>query len=187
MYVTPDPFFKSFGVVSIALTWIGLLLLLYKWKGDKSLSFSHHAAQTKAGQIYYFVLFAITLPLFFLFIWRWYVPTLKLPDVFIGIVIVGILGQLLAVLVPALGGTKERIHNFGAYSMAVSLIPASIFIALGSIPSVVEIFALISVAYLTASVVLFFMFPRLSAHYLYFQSAYILTFHALILTSTYIT
>ncbi|HET7673610.1 MAG TPA: hypothetical protein VFK11_03810, partial [Candidatus Saccharimonadales bacterium] len=102
--MVPDPSFKPFGLISILITWMGLLFLLYKWKGNKSMSFSLHAAQTKAGQIYYFILFSITLPLFFLFILRWYAPFLGLSNIFIAVVLVGILGQILAIIVPAVGG-----------------------------------------------------------------------------------
>lgn len=182
-----DPAFKSLGAISIGLTWAGLIFLLYKWKGNRSLSFSLHAAQTRAGQIYYFFLFVITLPLFYLFVIRWYVPALHLPTLFTVIATIGILGQVIAVLVPAVGGRKEQIHNFGAYLMAFTLIPSSWLVFRAHIPVGLKILTLAAITYMVVATFLFLFVARARAFYLYFQAAYVLAFHAVILTTTYLS
>ncbi|HET7673553.1 MAG TPA: hypothetical protein VFK11_03520, partial [Candidatus Saccharimonadales bacterium] len=110
----------------------------------------------------------------------------KLSNIFIAVVLVGILGQILAIIVPAVGGAKERIHDFGAYTMAFMLIPASLLVALGHVPLGVKILAFLCTSYMLVSMTLFFAIPSLSSRYLYFQAAYILVFHTVILASTYL-
>ncbi len=183
--ITADPSFKFLGILSILIVWSGLLFLLYKWPSTKSMSFSLHAAQTRAGQIYYFFLFLITLPLFYLFVVKWYVPALDLPPAFTYLVIAGVLGQLLAVIVPAVEGTKEKIHNFGAFLMALTMIPLSVLVSFAEIPTFVKILAITSVVYMISSAILYFYVKSARANYLYFQAVYIALFHIVIITSTY--
>lgn len=178
--------YKFFGLFSITLVWAGLLFLLYRWPGNKSMTFSLHAAQTKGGQIYYFLLFLIMLPLFYLFILHWYVPALNLPNIFTYLVTVGVLGQLIAVIVPAVGGRKEQIHNFGANLMAFTFIPLSMFVAVADIPIIVRIITVAGIIYMVGASFLFLYVRRLRSSYLYFQAAYIAFFHAIIISSTYI-
>lgn len=182
----PDPSFMPLGIISISITWIGLLFLLYKWRGNKSMSFSLHAAQTRGGQVYYFLLFIITLPMFYLFVSNWYVQELKLPSTFTLLVAIGILGQIAAVIIPSVGGRKERIHNFGAYLMSATLIPLSAMVAIADIPIGVKVFAGLGTAYMITVSILFITTKRLRSNYLYFQAAYVIAFHSIILASTYI-
>lgn len=183
--VLPDPAFKSLGLISIIMAWTGLLFLIYRWRGNKSMSFSLHAAQTKAGQIYYFILFAITLPLFFAFVLKWYVPALNLPSLFTYLVAIGVAGQIIAVIVPAVGGRKEKIHDFGAYLMAATIIPTSLIVALADIPIAVRALAILGVGYMIAVWILHFGLKQIRSHYLYFQAAYVAFFHLIIISSTY--
>jgi len=181
----PDINFKLFGLLSIVIVWAGLFFLLYKWRGNKSMSFSLHAAQTRGGQIYYFLLFLITLPLFYVFILKWYIPTFDLPNAFTYLVTAGVLGQLLAVIVPAVNGQKEQIHNFGAYLMAFTMIPLSVFIAFADIPALVRILAVAGIIYMIGSGFLYIYSKRARSNYLYFQAMYIALFHVIIISSTY--
>lgn len=150
------------------------------------MSFSLHAAQTRGGQIYYFLLFAITLPLFYLFVIEWFTPTLELGAEFNYLVTAGVLGQLLAVLVPATPGRKEQIHNLGAYLMAATMIPASILIALSHPPLFVSAVAATGAVYMIGASFLFLFVKRSHAYFLYFQAAYIAMFHVIIISSTYV-
>jgi hypothetical protein len=183
--ITPDPTFKLLGLLSIIIVWTGLLFLLYKWRGNRSMSFSLHAAQTKSGQIYYFFLFIIVLPLFYLFIIKWLAPTLNLNNNFTYLIGLGVVGQLLAVLVPALPGRRMQIHNFGAYLMAFTMIPVSLFIAFATVPFLVSLVAALGAIYMVVATILLLTVKRSHAYYLYFQAAYIATFHVIILLSSY--
>lgn len=184
--ITPDPSFKWLGLLSILIVWSGLIFLLYKWRGNKRMSFSLHAAQTKNGQIYYFVLFATVLPMFYLFIIKWFVHTLGLNNWFTLAVTVGVLGQLLAVLVPAIPGIKGQIHNFGAYIMAFTMLPAVLLIAFANVPYIVTIASLAAATYMIFAASLFIFFKKSHDYYLIFQAIYIATFHANIILSSYI-
>lgn len=186
MMLNPDPSYKFLGLLSITIVWSGLIFLLYKWRGNKSMSFSLHAAQTKAGQVYYFFLFLITLPLFYLFILKWYIPSLDLPGASTYFVTAGVLGQLLAVIVPAAGGWKEQIHNIGAYIMAFSMVPLSVFVAFSGIPTLVRIITVLGIAYMISASLLYLLSQTARSSYLYFQAAYIALFHIIVIASTYV-
>ncbi len=182
----PNESFKSLGIFSIVLMWLGLLFLIYNWRGNKSMSFSLHAAQSRGGHIFYILLFSITLPLFFLFIINWYVPALNLPNLFTYLLIIGIIGQLIAAWVPAVGGLSEKIHNFGAYTMASMLIPLSVLVVFAKVPTTVQMIAIAGIIYMVPVWILHFNLKSIKPNYLYFQSIYIAIFHLIILMSTYL-
>ena len=181
----PDIHYKFFGLLSILIMWVGLLFLLYRWRGDRTMSFSVHAARTKSGRIYYFLLFAAALPLFYVFIIKWFVPALHLPASFTYLATVGVLGQVVAMMVPALPGRKGRIHNTGAYLMGFMMIPLSILICFADASLFVRLIALLAVFYMLTVTVLFVAVKRSYSHYLYFQATYIALFHVVILLGTY--
>ena len=68
------------------------------------MTYSNHAAQTKQGIIYYLLTFSIHLALFWVFVVKWLAPNLDLPDAFLCIVTIAVIGQLLALLIPSTGG-----------------------------------------------------------------------------------
>jgi hypothetical protein len=185
-YMTyPDVTYKILGPLSISVTWLGLLFLIRHWKGNKSMSFSLHAAQTRTAQIYYFFLFGITLPLFYLFVTRWFVPALRLPRLYIYIVSVALLGQLIAILIPAIEGRKEKIHNLGAYLMAFCLIPLTVLLVFSNLPLIIKILAIIGALYMTSTIALSFVTKAIQQKFLPFQAAFVGVFHCLILISMY--
>lgn len=149
------------------------------------MSFSRHAAQTKSSQVYYFILFAIVLSLFYSFILMWFVPALGLSDNFVYIVTAGVLGQLLAILVPAIPGRKEQVHNLGAYLMALTMLPAVILIAFADVSLLVSVAAIVTAVYMIATTVLFLAVKRSHFYFLYFQAAYIAAFHIVVILGAY--
>lgn len=182
----PGEIFKIFGITSIAIIWLGLLFVLYKWPGNASMSFSLHAAQTKAGQLFYLILFLVSLPLFYLFIIQWFVPTFQFGWLFVTLVTIGVIGQFVAVLVPALPGKKELIHNAAAYTMGLTFIPLSFMIALADVSIVARYITGAAIVYMLMAPLLYAFVRRTHAYYLYFQAAYILAFHIIVLVATYI-
>lgn len=175
------------GVISIVIIWLGLLYLINKWPGKPSMSFSLHATQTKGAQIYYFLLFLVSLPLFYIFIVGWYVPSLHLNSWFVVLTTIGVIGQLIAATVPAVPGRKTAIHNIGAYGMAATFIPLSLIVAMaGDVHMYARVVAALAVLYMICTLGAALVLPRLRAHYIYFQAGYIAAFHAVILTSAYL-
>jgi hypothetical protein len=183
----PNEAFKLLGLLSITIIWLGLIFVLYRWRGNKSMSFSLHAAQTKSGQLFYFFLFLTTLPLFYLFIVLWFVPTLQLGLLFVALTTVGIIGQFIAVIIPSLPGWKENVHNIAAYIMGLTFIPLAAMIGLADTGSVTKSVALVAVLYMLITPILYLLVKKTHNYYLYFQAVYIAAFHAVVLTATYIS
>lgn len=181
-----DPDYKSLGLISIVATWLGLLFLIHKWPGNKSMSFSLHAAQTKTAQVYYFFLFGLTMPLFYLFVTHWFIPALQLPNLYTYLVILGIAGQVVAIAVPAIPGIKEKIHNIGAYLMALTLLPTTMLVLFTGVPDAVKAVAALGLLWMVATLTMSLVKPHLiRPKFLPYQAAYVATFHAVVLISTY--
>lgn len=179
--------YKHVGLVLIILTWMGLIFLIKKWPGNKSMTLSQHAAPNKNSRLFYLLLFLITLPPFYLFITNWLVPNLSLPVIYTYVAGLAIVSQIIAAVVPDNGGLKTKIHNLGAYGMATLLIPLTGLILISSAGIVTKSLAAIATVYLVVVWLLhFFWLEKIQPHYLYFQSIYIAAFHAVILAATYI-
>ncbi len=183
----PIEAYKSLGFISIAITWVGLIFLIRKWQGNKSMSFSNHAASSKSATIFYGLLFSTTLPLFYLFVDKWFVPAISLPRLFTYLVIVGCLGQLIAAWVPGTSHRKELIHSITAYTMHTLLLPLVLMILIyGDISTIARVTAATAQIYMV-TVWLAFAFIKSSQKYtLKLQSSYVLSFHAAILITTYV-
>lgn len=137
--------------------------------------------------MFYIVLFMLAPPLFYLFIVRWFVPSLKLPSVFTYLIVAGIMCQLVAVWVPDAGGFRTKIHNAGAYGMAGLMIILSMVIATSTtIAMTARIAGLITVIYMVTAWGLLLFIKSMRQKYLYFQAAYIASFHVTLLVATYL-
>lgn len=93
------------------------------------MTYSAHAAATKAGIKYYFVTFSIHLALVYIFVVKWLVPTYHLPGVFSLLMLLAVIGEFIALLVPTTGGRMTLIHDISSYFMFVLLAPLSLMIA----------------------------------------------------------
>lgn len=177
---------KHLGLISIIFVWAGLIFLIRKWKGNVSMTFSQHAAQTKAAQIYYFLLFAIELPLFALFMYGWFMPQFDLPvwfGVFFGTAIVA---QLVAVIIPETKGRRVAVHRYAAFLMGDCIVPLMLIIALSAnFDSFVRVAAWLAVFILIAIIAI--LLPQKGYHpkALVLQASYFAVFHAVILLATY--
>jgi len=178
--------FKWLGLVAMILLWSGLIFLLHKWPGKKSMSLSLHAAQTKSSQVYYFFLFVIVLPLLYLFLVTWYVPTVGLSGIFTFLATIAFLGQLTAVIFPAVPGWRIRVHNYGAFLMTLLMLPISLLIAFGQVSKLIQVLTVVGVCYLIGATILYVAVKRTHAYTLYFQIAHIAVFFGIILLSAYI-
>ena len=119
-----DPL-QLLGLLSIALLWLGLLLVPFIWPMGRHYTFSQHVATSRAGIVYYVVLFGVTLPPLYIFFTLWFQPTLQLPVAFSVIITISLATQLLCTLVPELPGPRTTIHRLLAAISALCLIPAS--------------------------------------------------------------
>jgi hypothetical protein len=179
--------FKDLGTISIALTWAGLLFMIHKWRGDKSMSYSGHAARYTTAKIYYFVLFIITLPIFYIFVDKWFVPELGLSKYFLYLTVLAIIGQLISVSVPSIKGRKETIHNIGAFIIHTSLIGLTAYLLASShVPAIARGVTAVALAFMVSIWVLFIFTTRLKTRGLIYQSLFVACFHITILAAAYL-
>lgn len=178
--------YKALGPISIVQLWLCLAFMVRKWPGNKSMSYSAHAAATRLGIIYYFVVFSVHLFLFYLFVVNWFVPTFHLPKLFSALLIVAMMGQLAALIVPTTGGRKTIIHDITAYIMHMLLMPLCLFIVFSQNFSLfARAFAMLTAIYMV-SVWLLLGLKKAKSHHFWLQTAYGLSFHTAILVAVYI-
>src|SRR5688572_5535345 len=121
-----DESYKHLGPLAIGTTWLWLSFLVYRWRGNKAMSFSQHAAAHDVSHFIHVIVCFFVLPIFYLFVAKYFVPKFDLPSVFTYLALLGVLGQLVGALVPDRGGRKTHIHNLGSYGMAALMIPLNV-------------------------------------------------------------
>ncbi|MCA9333475.1 hypothetical protein KC963_00325 [Candidatus Saccharibacteria bacterium] len=177
--------YEVLGPISIAQLWLCLWFMLRRWPGNKSMSYSAHAAATRKGIIYYFVIFSLHMFLFYLFVANWFAPTFNLPTIFTAILLVAILGQFTALIVPTTGGKKTTLHDLASYLMYVMLVPLCLFITFSSnFSDFARFYATIAAIYMVISWFIFALNKHKDNFYL-FQTLYGLSFHTSILVAMY--
>ena len=150
------------------------------------MSLSQHAVLTKTSYFFFIIIFAITIPLFYLFIIQWFVPTFNLGRQFINLISIGLLLQIFYAIIPDVKGVSGLFHKLFAYSFAFLLIPLNIIIFTSSNFSPIGRFAsFASTLFMIFGLILLLWKKGKLKYYLFFQIAYVLCFHASILFATY--
>lgn len=178
--------YREFGVVSVLIAVFGLCFLLLKWPGKTSMTFSQHAAQSKLASFYYFVLFSTTLPLFYLFMSRWFIPFFGISHMIYWFLIPGLLFQEVAVLVPESEGVKVSIHRSAAFCMAILFMPIlAVTVVTGNISGIAKIVC--SLTLLSQIIIVASLIPVKGYHKkaLLLQAVYFAGFMLSILVVTY--
>ena len=117
-------------ILVIILVVTGLSFLLIKWPGSLNKTFSQHAAATKWSKIYYSLLFIVTLPLLFLYILDWLVPTKNLPNAFLWFAVIAVTFQILCTFFPEEGNPNAKIHRILTGISGIAMLPLVAIIAL---------------------------------------------------------
>lgn len=178
--------YKSLGLLSILITWVALAILLYKFRGHRSLSISKHAAAYKRAYLLMAITETIALPMFYIFISKWFVPSFQLPTLFTICVGLSVIGFLLAAWIPDTKGLSSIVHGIGGYGAAMLFVPATTVLYLSPVlSSPTKLFTLIVLAYQIVSVTLFNSIEKTKEYHLYLQTGYILLFQVLIIFATY--
>ena len=137
--------------------------------------------------MYYWLVFTTHLLLFYIFVSRWFVPTLQLPKTFTIITLVAVLGQFIALCIPTTGGLKTRLHDLSSYLMFILLAPLSLLIFLSPHVSVIgRIAAIIAAFYMVIAWFLFAVTKTAKKHFLLYQASYAMSFQLAVLLATYI-
>lgn len=151
------------------------------------MTYSSHAALSKQGIVYYFLTFSVHLLLFTLFAIEWFVPSLELPAAFAWLLLIAVVGQLLALLIPSTGGKMTFWHDITAYTMHFLLTPLVFMIALTSNLEAFTRALVLIIGVAMVGLLFMFLFVKKSKDYsLYLQTAYGLSFHIAILVATYL-
>jgi hypothetical protein len=124
--------YRYLGLISIALLIAGLWFVVWKWPQGKHMTFSQHAAQYKSATIYYFFLFAVTLPLLNIFFIKWFTPVHGLPIWFNVFAITASVFQIACTLVPEISGWRTEWHQALAGVSALLLVPLPMILASSS-------------------------------------------------------
>ncbi|MEK7602783.1 MAG: hypothetical protein AAB459_00880 [Patescibacteria group bacterium] len=178
--------YKILGPISVVQLWLCLWFMIKKWPGNKTMSYSAHAAATKAGIIYYLASFSLHLVLFYIFALKWFAPTYGLPSIFLVILFIAELGQLGALLIPSTGGRMTLAHDITAYLMHILLMPLSLFIVFSNNFSMfARLVAVIATSYMVF-VWLTFIKGKLNDRHLLLQTIYGLSFHVAILVAAFL-
>ena len=183
----PVEAFKPLGLITIAITWLALGLLVYKSQGDKRMSFSRHAAANKTAFTTLAIIEPFILSGFFLFIYKWFVPTFRLPALFTVLVGLSSLGLLIAAWIPDVAGWKHKVHEWTAYPAVILFIPISLIMCFVSgLPAFVRGAWIIALVYNTACVTFFLFSKKAKEYHLYLQAPYFVLTHLAILLTAYI-
>ncbi len=121
--------YKYLGLISVTLLLVGLWFVVWRWPQGKHMTFSQHVAQHKSATIYYFFLFAITLPLLNVFFIKWFVPTFDLTIWFNVFAIAASVFQVACTLVPEATGWRTKWHQALAGISALLLLPLPVMLA----------------------------------------------------------
>jgi len=183
----PNEIYKLFGPISVGVTWLTVAFVIHKWRGDKSMSISRHAATHKAAYLTMLVVESIVLPMFFLFVAKWVTPVFDLPSFFTVCVGIAASGLVVAAWIPDVKGWKNIVHGMAAYGAAMLFIPASTVLYLSpSISPFARNMSLFVLIYELVAVTSFTVSEKARSYHLYVQTAYIILFDLSILAVAYI-
>jgi hypothetical protein len=178
---------RSFGVVSVLLTWVSISYILYVNERNLERSVSHHAAIKARSHMIFGVFMTASLIFMFLFMYGWFIPYFQLPATFSIIVGAALILELATTWVPLTTGWKYIFHQTSSYGAAM-LIPFLLFITLFS-PKMSNIAAYVNIASLAIMVFLLYLFVFVKSarlRYLIYQNVYVAAFHVAILATAYI-
>ncbi|MCA9328829.1 hypothetical protein KC959_03585 [Candidatus Saccharibacteria bacterium] len=176
------------GLLSIFVSWVGQFILLKKWPGDGTMTFSQHVARKRESIIFYMVLWSFVLPAFYWFMMIPFADKLGLGILFKSFATLASIGMLGAALIPETTELKTKIHRVSAYGMAYLLCPL-VFIVLiqGSISGFARVFLWVTGLWMLAGVIRSSIEKRQHGKKtLLFQAFYVMLFHVSILVAYYL-
>ncbi|HEX7963620.1 MAG TPA: hypothetical protein VF466_03435 [Candidatus Saccharimonadales bacterium] len=185
----PHEHLKFLGLLSVAVAVAAGAVLLRTWPKGKGFSISEHAgAQRRSYYLFLTVLIGDGF-LFFLFMWRWFVPALRLPLGYMLLVLVGYLLQVATAVIPHRGdhGRLARLHGLVAFSMAGIMAVLTGLLALTShVSAFGRMVAAATFGFMTLFWYLFVFVKSTRRHFLVYQAAYIASFYVCILAVSYL-
>jgi hypothetical protein len=170
------------GLASVVWLTLSLIIMFLLWPPEMSKTLSQNAARKRSSIIYYGIIFGIFLIPFTLYILGWFVPQLGLGAVFSVVYLFGLLGQIIALIIPETTGVKVTVHRIAAFAMTLSLMALTGLLALS--PQVAGLrlwFSVLVFAWMAFSWVLFIFAKRTHKYSLVFQLLYSYLFLILVI------
>lgn len=138
------------GGIAFILMAVMLLLLITLWPLGPHTSFSRHAAQSKQLSVYYFLIFGITLPLFWVYVTFYLIPKFDMPQYIYMLFGMMCLLQIACTLFPDKSSTV-RVHRTLAGLSAALLLPILVIMMLYIETTVLRSFGWLSVFIMSAT------------------------------------
>ncbi|HMI09054.1 MAG TPA: hypothetical protein VK497_01480 [Candidatus Saccharimonadales bacterium] len=175
------------GLISFFIVVCGLAFTVWRWPGGAHMTFSQHVARHKSASVYYSLLFAVALPLLYLFFVNWFVPAFKLSDWFVPVMTASVVFQFLCTFVPETGGWKTSVHRILTGISGVLLLPLVIMIITSAgVPAIGKVLAGISLIAMVLLLVVALKNQRGYSYALFLQVGYYVLFFAPILYIAYV-
>ena len=151
----PNEDLHYFGLYGLLFGTVAVVIMLYKWRGDKSMTLSLHAASHPSAYLTMGIAATVTALFIYPFFFWWFAPTLQLPPLFNWCIGIAAICQLLIGWIPDKPGRLSRVHNVLAFVAGAMIIPITILIALSlNISSVLQY---VSFVYLALSLLFIFL------------------------------
>lgn len=183
----PDDHFRHVGILSSAVITGALALMLYIWGRDHSASLSKHAARHTLTYLLFLVSLFIGGVLFYLFATRWLGPTLGVSAIFSIVLVLATACEFIAAIVPDSGGTRSRIHQSAAWSMALLMLVLILLIMTApAAGALVRAVSGLAAMYMLIDLGLFLFVKATHKYFLFFQSTYIGVFYVAVISTAYL-
>ena len=179
--------FSELGIFSIIISWIAFTCLLSKWKSDRTMSLSMHAADDRSAYFFFAAMLTLVTALFYIFMFKWFIPEFKLSSIFSVTLTLTYILQFVSAWVPDVKGIKRGIHRLFAYTFAFFLLLLSLqIIFFIKLTIVLQLVGGFSIVFMCLVWMLFLFVKKARRHYLFYQVGYIICFQLFILAVTYL-
>jgi len=183
----PNEDLRYFGLYGLLFGTLAVIIMLYKWRGDKSMTLSLHAASHRGAYLTMGIAATVTAIFIYPFFWLWFMPTLQLSPLFGWCIGIAAICQILIGWIPDKPGKLSRIHNVLAFIAGGMIIPITILLALSS--EISSILKYLSFGYLGLSLLfifLYFFVRSIRKHSLVYQMVFYWGFFSIILCAAYL-
>jgi hypothetical protein len=182
----PNELFHHFGLIAFGLILLVMTVTLRVWGRDHALSLSGHAAKQRPSYLLFLGGLITAGVLFYFFGSFWLAPILGLNAAFSVILAATAVLEVATALVPDAGGIKSTVHRTAAWSMAVGMGVLGVLVTTApGISGMAQLICGMLVGYMVFAFLLFLFVPQTRAHFLIYQSSYVLSFFIVMLVPAY--
>ena len=182
----PAEIYKYFAPLGIVGIWLTCGIILKRGFNGKSISMSLHAADYRKRFIFFGLGLTFNAICFYIFAAKWLMPVYHLPDVFMYIFTLTIIGQLITAWVPDTKGMQHKVHIIAAYGFSSCLPIITTFLWLSSYASpALKITSALATLTMTGLIVAMSISKKVRSHHLTVQLVYALAIHATLLVAAF--